>query len=294
MKIKKLLIVGGTGMLGFPVVKKLIEDGYEVDILTRNPDSARNKFGAEYSFIAGDVSAFSSLQTLLKTKNYDGIHINLNAMTYKDIKMIEVEGTANLVKAAKDSNIQKITIISGMGVQERNSWSRFVRLKLEIENLITTSGIPYTIFNCTHFMESIKRYIRNGKISVMGQQPHVWSWIAATDYAKMVSNAYKNEKSNNKIISVLGPEKLTMKQAFQKYINVVDPSLKITEVSLGMLKVIAFITFNDILKYVVDLMTYFEKTPEHPKEGTLMDLLGTPTTTFEEWLTMEKSSHEQN
>jgi len=292
MDIKKIFIVGGTGMLGFPVVKKLMQDGYEVDILTRNPDHARNKFGAEYSFIAGDVTDFNSVQTLLKKKNYDGIHINLSAMTYRDIKKIEVEGTSNLVKAATESSIKKITIISGMGVQEKNSWSRFVRLKLDTEKIITSSGIPYTIFNCTHFMESIKRYIRNGKISLMGRPPHVWSWIAAADYAQMVSRAYSIEESNNKIISVMGPEKLTMKQAFQKYIDVVDPSLKITAVSLSMLKIIAYITLNDMLKYVVDLMTYFEKTAEHPKEGTLLDILGTPSTTFEEWLAMEKKSLE--
>jgi len=277
-------------MLGYPVVKKLIEDGYQVDILTRNPDQARSKFGDHYNFIPGDVTAFDSIKRIFEARKYDGIHLNLNGMTYKDIQQTEVDGTSNIVRSAKAAKIQKITMISGLGIQERNAWSRFVRLKLEIEKTITTSEIPYTIFNCTHFMESIRQYIRDGKISIMGKQPNKWSWIAAADYASMISKAFRSEESNNKIISVLGPEKLTMKEAFHQYIDELDPTLKIAEVPLGMLKLIAYLSFNDVLKYVGDLMAYFAKISEHPKEGTLTYLLGKPTTTLKEWLAKEKNS----
>lgn len=124
----------------------------------------------------------------------------------------------------------------------------------------------------------------------MGKQLHPASWVAVSDYAEMVSKSFSCEESNNKIISVLGPQKITMKEVFQKYIDVVDPSLKLAEVPLGMIKVIAFITFNSSLKFVADLLTYFDKVTEEPIEGTVTDMLGTPTTSVDDWMKAKRKS----
>lgn len=180
-------------------------------------------------------------------------------------------------------------MISGMGVQNKNAWSNFIKAKIEIEKIVLNSGIKYTIFNCTHFMESLSKYVRNDQMSLIGKQPHAVHWIAANDYAEMVSKAFANEESNGKIISVLGPEPITMKEAFQKYIQIIDPSLKHKEVPLGAIKMMALLTFNKSLKYVADLMDYFEKVPENPAEGTITDILGRPSTTLETWLKSKKN-----
>jgi len=290
MQIKKILVIGGTGMLGKPVTNQLLKDGYNVTVLTRDPDSAKFKLGDLCNFVAGDVRDLDSITKALEANDFDAIHINLSSQNYNDLEEIEVIGTENIVEAAKKKNIQKITIISGLGVREKNGWSPFIKLKLEIESTINSSGIPYTIFNCTHFLEGISKYIRNGKLTVMGKQLHPASWVAASDYAEMVSKSFSCEESNNKIISVLGPQKITMKDVFQKYIAVVDPSLKLAEVPLGMIKVIAFITLNSTLKSVADLLTYFDKVAEEPGEGTVTDILGTPTTTVDDWMKAKRKS----
>ena len=284
MKIRKILVIGGTGMLGAPVAKQLQKDGFEVTILTRDPGSAKYKLGDSFQFVDGEVSDIDAIKKVFKSNNFDAVHINLNALKYKDLEEIELEGTKNIVEAAKESNLKKITLISGMGVKKSNAWSPFIQNKLEIANIIKSSNIPYTIFNCTHFLEGINNYIRNGKISVFGKQLHPASWIAASDYAKMVSKSFSIEESNNKVISVLGPQKATMKEVFQKYVKTVDPSLKLTEVPLGVIKLISIITFNDTLKFIVDLMNYFDKVAEEPIEGTVTEILGKPSTTIDDWM----------
>ena len=284
MKINKILVIGGTGMLGFPVTRELIHNGYEVSVLTTDKAAAVVKLGKGYHFIQGDVRSLEQLNGIMAKNQFDGIHINLASMNYKDLQEIEVHGTKNIVTAAKTHNIQKLTMISGMGVQTKNSWSPFIKAKQEMEHIVVNSDIPYTIFNCTHFMESIPKYARNGKISIIGKQPHAVHWIAVSDYANMVCKAFSTKESNNRIISVLGPEALTMKEAFIKYINVVDPTLKYTEAPLSIIRFLAFITFNKTLKYVGDLMHYFEKVPEDPADGTLTDILGRPETTLDQWL----------
>ncbi len=290
MQISKIIVVGGTGMLGYPVARQLKMDDFHVDILTTNPSAAESRLGKDHHYIKGDVRNIDQLRQIFSDTKYNGIHISLSSLNYAELQEIEVEGTKNIMKVAKESEVEKVTMISGMGVQDKNAWSKFIKAKIEIEKLVLESGIKYTIFNCTHFMESLLKYIRNGQMSLIGKQPHPVHWIAATDYAKMVSKAYKIEESNDRIISVLGPESMTMKEAFQKYIQIVDPSLKYKEVPLVMIKMMALLTFNKTLKYVADLMEYFDKVPENPAEGTMTDILGVPSTTLETWLKSRKSN----
>lgn len=280
--IKKILVIGGTGMLGFPVAKQLKTDGFIPDILTTNLKKAAEKLGDGFNYISGDVKSESKLKNIFK--DYDGIHINLNSNSYKDLHEIEVAGCHNIVNALEGSDIKKITLISGLGVSEANMHEPFIKAKLEIENAIKTCGLPYTIFNCTHFMESIPLYIRNGKAMIMGKQSHKIHWLAAGDYARMVSKSYTVKDSDFKNYSILGPQEFTMREVFEQYIEKKDPNVKITNVSLGMLGFIATISFNTKLKFLVDLMRYFESTPEQYEPNNLPDILGPADTTLEEWL----------
>lgn len=286
--IKKILVIGGTGLLGFPVAKQLKQDGYEVDILTSNPDNAIKKCGGEFKYIKGDVKDMSSLAEVFP--GYQGIHINLNSSSLNELKEIEENGCRNIAKAAAKSDIKKITMISGLGVKPANAGIPFVNSKLNAENAIKDSGIPYTIFNCTHFIESIPLYIRNGKAMIMGQQKNKIHWLSAKDYAGMVSKSFEIRESDFKNYSLVGPETYTMEEVFQKYIEKVDPDIKVTKVALGMLGFIAAVTFNSKLKFVVDLMRYFDKTPEQYDEENLPTILGIATTTLDNWLEQQSKS----
>jgi uncharacterized protein YbjT (DUF2867 family) len=280
--IKKILVIGGTGMLGFPVAKQLKIDGYTSDILTTNPDKAAKKFGDGFNYISGDVKSESELRKTLK--DYDGAHINLNSNSYKDLQEIEVNGCRNIVNSLKGSEVKKITLISGLGVSEANTHIPFIKAKMEMEHAVRNSGVAYTIFNCTHFMESIPLYIRNGKAMIMGKQNHKIHWLAAEDYARMVSRSFELKASDFKNYSIIGPEEFTMEEVFKQYIGKRDPDLKITKVSLGILGFIASITFNSKLKYLVELMRYFDTTPERYDAQNFPEVLGQAKTSLNEWL----------
>jgi len=285
--IKKILVIGGTGMLGFPVAKQLKLDGYSVDILTTNPENAKKKCGNGYEFVRGDVKNNNALKEILK--NYDGLHINLNSNSYKDLHETEVAGCHNIINALSGSNIKKITLISGLGVSMENTHVPFIKAKLEIENTIKACDVPFTIFNCTHFMESISLYIRNGKAMIMGKQAHKIHWLSVEDYARMVSKSYNLKDSDFKNYSILGPQEFTMKEVFEQYIEKKDPNIKITNVSLRMLGSIATISFNSKLKFLVDLMRYFDSTPENYDPKNLPNILGSADTTLDEWFKGQNS-----
>lgn len=283
--IKKILVIGGTGLLGFPVARQLKQDGFNVDILTTNPKKAEAKYGSQYVYRKGDVRDGDLLMEIFK--EYQGIHINLNSGSYKELHDIELIGCRNITQAAKHNAMKKMTMISGLGVSQANAHIPFIKSKLEMERMIKDTGIPYTIFNCTHFMESIPLYIRNGKAMIMGNQSARIHWLSAEDYASMVSKAYLVGESDFHNYSLVGPEAYTMREVFEKYVERIDPTIKMTKVSLRMLGLIAAISFNAKLKYLVDLMRYFEKTSEKYDPEDLPYTLGTADTTLDDWLTQK-------
>ena len=52
----KILVIGGTGMLGLPVARQLKADGLDVTIMSSNVARAREKIGDEFKIIPGDVT----------------------------------------------------------------------------------------------------------------------------------------------------------------------------------------------------------------------------------------------
>lgn len=175
-----ILVVGATGMLGEPVARQLHEDGYIVRVLSRNLEKARAKLGNSFEFFKGDVEGHSSLQKALD--GCYGVHINLRGgPKTKDFDRIEHRGTSNVAKVSAKMGVQHLTYLSGAAVFEENSWFPSVKAKLQAEAAIRESGVSYSIFCATHFMESLPLSIRGNRASVIGKQPHRLHWLAARD-----------------------------------------------------------------------------------------------------------------
>lgn len=277
-----ILIVGATGMLGEPVARQLQKDGCTVRVLTRNPEKARAKLGESFEYFKGDVGDLSSLENALD--GCFGVHINLRGgPRAEDFDRIEHRGTANIAKVSAKKGVRRLSYLSGAAVFEGNSWFPSVRAKLHAEVAIRESGVPYSIFCATHFMESLPLYIRGKRASVIGKQPHLLHWLAADDYAKMVSRAFQLPEAANKRFFIYGPEALTIREALIKYCLIVQPEVKVSSVPIWLVSLMGKVSFNSELKFIAELMRFFEKTDEGGNPAEANKLLGTPTTTLEQW-----------
>ena len=105
-----ILVVGATGRLGEPVARRLLEDGFNVRILTRNADRARQRFGNEFEIVEGDASNVASLEKALT--GCSGLHISISGDE-------EQTGTENIVKVAAKTSVERITYISGTNTFEK-------------------------------------------------------------------------------------------------------------------------------------------------------------------------------
>ena len=274
----KVLVIGGTGMLGEPVAPRLRADGYQVRIFTRSLEKAQAKFGAEYEVVAGDVEDQPSLQAALQ--GCQGVHINLDGGLDPDL---ERRGTENVARAAARTGIQRITLLSGTSVTEENCWYAGTKAKFEAEAAIRASGVPYTIFQATFFMETLPRFVRGTCASILGSQPHPWHWVAADDYARMVSKAYVTPGAANKTLHVFGPQPWTTRQALQTYCDIARPDAKVGAIPFWMASLIAGLSRDKELEAVLPFFRYSEKVAEAGDPAEANALLGAPPTTLEQW-----------
>ena len=279
---KKILVVGGTGLLGQPVALALIKFGFPVRVLTRDARRARSIFEDAIEICQGDIFDSSSLGAAMA--GCYGVHINLKGGPKpKDFDRIEYQGTARIARAAAESGIRRLTYLSGTSVAPERTWFPATRAKLKAEKAIIGCGLEYTIFRATWFMESLPFFVRNGQATVMGRQPHKFHWLAAEDYAKMVARSYLLDDAVGKILFAWGPEAYTFEEALEIYCKQTAPDMKVTTVPLGVLSFFAMITFSRPLKEILPLMRYFEKVGEAGDPAEADEILGGPTVTLERW-----------
>lgn len=278
---KTILVIGGTGMLGKPVAQQLKADGFNVRLLVRNPEKARKLLGDGYEFIQGDVDNESSLNTALS--GVDGAHISLKGgPTEADFERMDHFAVRDIARIAKEQNVERVTLISAYAVSEEKADTPESRSKVRGEAALKSSGVPYTIFRCSWFMETLPLFVQGKSISLIGDQTHLLHWIAAEDYARMVSKSYQTDETLNKELYIFGPEAYTMGEAMNIYAAHVG--VKVSPISTTMLSVMGTLTFNTKWKSMATLMRHYEKWGEDGSPEEANRLLGAPRVTLSKWM----------
>ena len=132
---KKILVLGGTGMLGRPVVEQLKEDGFQVRVMVRNLKEAENTFSGEVEIVKGDVTDLDSLEKAME--GCAGVHISVGG----PVDQLSAENVAAL---ASKLGVERVSYISGATVAEKNRYFPMVAQKLNAEKALRECGVAYT------------------------------------------------------------------------------------------------------------------------------------------------------
>ncbi len=285
---RSVLVIGGTGMLGEPVARRLCQDGHEIRVMTRHPRRASTRLGAGCEVVEGDVDDTASLERAME--GCGGVHLSLDGKGDWDL---ERRGAVNVAAIASRLGLSRITMITGASTSEQNCWFPMVRAKLDAENAIRASGVGFTIFRCTMFMELLPTLVKGNKALVLGRQPFPWHFLAAADYARMVSRAYETAAADGKTLYIYGPDGITMERAMEQYRAACVPEARLTKVPFFMLWIMSRFPGQEQLRRVgYPLMRYFSKVGETGDPSEADDLLGAPTTTLTHWCAARKDAVE--
>ena len=287
MKTQTILVVGGTGMLGEQVARQLLREGFEVRLLVRDVDRARTLLGPNFQYFAGDVDNPDAIERAME--GCAGVHVSLRGGSDPDeLERIEYRGTARVAELAARRGVSRLTYLSGMLVDE-DAKLPGDRAKFRAERAIQQSGVPYTIFKPTYFMETLPRHVQGKLAIVLGRQPHPLHMVAATDFAWMVSRSFQTPEAANQSFFVQGPEAITIADALRLYCTLVEPGKRVVSMPLWFMSIVDALFLRGELRSTLQLMRVMQREGERGDPSEANEVLGAPTTTLRRWCEQQRT-----
>lgn len=281
----KVAIIGGTGKLGLPVAAQLQADGIAVTIITHNLAAARSKLGNRFRYIEGDVTDPTSIEQAVN--GFDAVHINLSGFNRKECMETIYQGTINIVNACQQAGVSLISFISGCTVNESNTHFYDIEAKYKAEQAIINSDLPYLIFCPSWFMETLPQFVQEKRVSIFGPATQPIHWLAAQDYACMVSQAYKNPSIRDHRFVLHGPEALTLGEALSTYLATQQRQLDIGHAPYWLGSVLTWLTKDKTIKYAAELCRYYDRIGDQGDTKDTLTMLGTAKTHLADWCLKE-------
>lgn len=203
----RVLVAGGTGVLGREVVSRLLEKGYTVRVMSRSPQpGTTNVEWAQAQMLTGE-----GLSEALQ-----GVDVIVHTVTDTRLGKTDVEMTRQLVEKAKAAGVGYFLYISIVGI-DRTSFS-YHQIKLACEALVRDSSIPYAALRLTQFYEFIDLLLHMFTRLPIGFFPMNWKLqpIDAGEAADQVVRVV-GERPLGLLPDVAGPEVLTGKELLRQW-----------------------------------------------------------------------------
>jgi uncharacterized protein YbjT (DUF2867 family) len=191
----KVVVIGGSGLIGSQVINQLVELGDEA--VSASPRSGVDTVTGE-----GLAQALAGAHTVVDVSNSP-------SWTDDDVLHFFTTSTRNLLAAERDAGVQHHVALSIVGC-DRVPESGYMRAKVAQEKLIEESGAPYSIVRATQFFEFVIGIADSVTEGNTVRLPHAaFQPIAAEDVATAVTRATVNDPSNG-TINIAGPDKSGM------------------------------------------------------------------------------------
>jgi uncharacterized protein YbjT (DUF2867 family) len=200
----KIVVIGGSGLIGTKLVNRLREKGHEV--VAASPNTGVNTITGE-----GLAKALAGAQVVVDLAN---------SPSFEDKAALEFFETAgrNLLAAEATAGVGHHLALSVVGA-DRLPASGYLRAKMAQENLIEASGIPYTIVRSTQFLEFIGRIVESGVDGdAIRLSPALLQPIASDDVADAMADAALGAPVNG-MIEIAGPEAWPLDKLARKFLN---------------------------------------------------------------------------
>jgi len=205
----KIVVIGGTGLIGSKLVNILRESGHEV--VAASPSSGVNTITGE-----GLADVIAGAQVIFDLSN---------SPSFEEKAVLEFFETSgrHLLAAEAAAGVRHHVALSIVGT-DRMPDNGYFLAKVAQEKLIETSGIPYTIIRSTQFLEFLGGIAASSADGNMVRlSPGLFQPIAADDVAAIVAEVALTAPRNG-IVEIAGPERAPFNEIVARYLKAVgDP-----------------------------------------------------------------------
>lgn len=207
----KIVVIGGSGLIGSRVVANLRQIGHEV--VVGAPSAGVNTITGE-----GLAEAMKGAQVVVDVAN---------APAWEDKAVMEFFETSgrNLLAAEAAAGVKHHIALSVVGTERLDSG--YFRAKLAQEELIKASKLPYTIVRATQFLEFLKDIAQSGTVGdTVRLPPADVQPISADDIAAVMTETAL-AKPINGTFEAAGPERVGLADLVQRYLTAAKDPRKV-------------------------------------------------------------------
>ena len=233
----KIAITGGTGFVGGHLARLLVNEDHAVVLLARGFDDRdsqiRNLNHTELILAGVDdeeklVRAFKNCEGVAHCA---GINREIGQQTYQKV---HVEGTRNVVNAAKRAGVKKILLMSFLRARP-DCDSPYHESKWAAEEIVRNSGLDYTILKAgviygtgDHMLNHLSQGILTFPFFLLvGLQTKSMRPTAVEDVARIIKASFIENRLSRATVSVVGPQQVTCKAAISQVANVLHKPIPI-------------------------------------------------------------------
>ncbi|RAK67071.1 SDR family oxidoreductase [Hymenobacter edaphi] len=281
--LRRVLVIGATGMMGRPVTQELVAAGFEVSALVRDVARARPQLPAAVQLFPGDVADAASLRAALA--GHDAVYLNLSVRQTERERAFhpELQGLENVLTAARATGVRRVVYLSSL-IKDYAGFRWWVfGLKKQAAELVRRSGLPYTIFHPSAFMETlVNTQLAGPFILVAGQARHPMHWVSGRDYGRQVAAALRRPAAAGREYVVQGPQAFTTLEAAREVSrHHGSRRLRVAYAPLGLIKL-----FGQLLprmNYGYHLIEALNEMPEPFRAEATWQELGPATETLRDF-----------
>ena len=211
----KIVVIGGTGLIGSKTVAILRQRGHEV--VAASPNTGVNSITGK-----GLKEAMVGTHVVIDLAN---------SPSFEDkavLAFFETSGR-NVLAAEAAAGVRHHVALSIVGT-DRTPENGYFRAKVAQEKLIEASGIPYTIIRSTQFLEFLGSIAASGADgSTVRISPGLFQPIAADDVAAIIADVAPGAPRNG-IVEIAGPERAPFNEIVARYLKAIgDPRAVVSD-----------------------------------------------------------------
>ncbi|KAL4572810.1 hypothetical protein LXL04_019596 [Taraxacum kok-saghyz] len=233
-----IMVIGATGTLGRQVVRRALDEGYDVRCLVR-PRPAPADFLRDWgaTVVNGDLTKPETIPATLV-----GVHTIIDCATGRPeepIKTVDWEGKVALIQCAKAMGIQKYVFFSIHNC-DKHPEVPLMEIKYCTEKFLQDSGVNHVVIRLCGFMQGL---IGQYAVPIL-EEKSVWGTDAPTriaymdtqDIARLTFIAMRSEKVNGKLLTFAGPRAWTTQEVITLCERLAGQDANVTTVPVSVLK----------------------------------------------------------
>jgi len=282
---KTFFVTGATGNQGGATARNLVEKGFKVKALVRNPSSpnAQKLIHPNIEIVKGNLDDPSSYK--INLKNIDGVFA---LFTFNDGTKKEITRGISLIDAAKEMNVPFILYSSVIGADAGSGIPHW-ESKYNIEQYLANSGIPYTIVRPASlfqnfFIPDVQKRIKKGNLVTPVRKDKIQQFIGTEDIGRICAQILmNNEKFNGHTITIAADE-MDMQSAAKLFNDVLGKPVKYSQLPGLFTRIFMGADLHTMFRYINNNDVCFVKDmPEKKKEYPFLSSL-------QDWIKNNKSS----